>query len=52
VNGTPREAVVPCHVAAANGALDDAELDAAVKLARELSTKKKWSQAPWTCAAM
>ena len=35
VNGTPREAFMPCHVAEAR--TEDAELDAAVKLARELA---------------
>jgi carboxyl-terminal processing protease len=46
VNGTPREAFMPCHVAEAR--TDDAELDAAVKLARELAVKKDSS--PWSCA--
>ena len=35
VNGTAREAFMPCHVAEAR--TEDAELDAAVKLARELA---------------
>lgn len=38
VNGTPREAFMPCHVVEAR--TDDAELDAAVKLARELAASK------------
>jgi hypothetical protein len=47
VNGTPREAFVPCHVRT-TAATDDAELDAAVKLARELATSKA-SDRPWSC---
>jgi C-terminal processing protease CtpA/Prc len=38
VNGTPREAFMPCHVAESRA--DDPELDAAVKLARELAASK------------
>ncbi|MEO8019613.1 MAG: S41 family peptidase [Pseudomonadota bacterium] len=49
VNGTPREAFVPCGVAAANTPADDAELDAAVKLAHELAAKKRPPDAPWKC---
>jgi C-terminal processing protease CtpA/Prc len=39
VNGTPREAFKPCPIADFGGA-EDAELDAAVKLARELAAGK------------
>ncbi len=49
VNGTPREAFMPCHVAEAR--TDDAELDAAVKLARELAASKG-EGVPWSCARM
>jgi carboxyl-terminal processing protease len=49
VNGTPREAFVPCHVAAAGKPTDDVELDAAVKLAHELAAKKGPADAPWKC---
>jgi C-terminal processing protease CtpA/Prc len=48
VNGMPREAFIPCPVAASAGA--DAELDAALKLARELAAKKGPPPA-WTCTA-
>lgn len=50
VNGTPREQFVPCHVAAASLAADDAELEAALKLARELAARKAQSDAKWKCA--
>ncbi len=49
VNGTAREAFMPCHVAEA--ATDDAELDAAVKLAREIAASKE-QDIPWSCARM
>jgi carboxyl-terminal processing protease len=49
VNGTPREAFVPCHVAAVSAQADDVELDAAVKLAHELAAKKGQPDAQWTC---
>lgn len=49
VNGTPREAFLPCHVPASESA--DAELDAAMKLAQELAARKG-QDAPWTCGRM
>ena len=49
VNGTPREAFVPCHVPESSAAAQDAELDAAVKLARELAALKS-NNAAWSCA--
>ncbi len=49
VNGTAREAFMPCHVAEAR--TDDAELDAAVKLARELAASNG-QDAPWSCAGL
>lgn len=48
VNGTPREAFMPCHVPEAS-ASEDVELDAAVKLARELAAgKAKATTSPCT----
>jgi hypothetical protein len=49
VNGTPREAFMPCHVPGADTTAD-AELDAAVKLARTLATSKDSST--WNCGKM
>ena len=49
VNGTPREAFLPCHVPEASSPAEDAELAAAVKLAHELAVLKA-KNAAWTCA--
>jgi hypothetical protein len=49
VNGTPREAFVPCRVAEASAPKDDVELDAAVKLAHELAAAKGQPEAQWKC---
>jgi C-terminal processing protease CtpA/Prc len=49
VNGTPREAFVPCRPAAGLAPAEDVELDAAVKVARALAGKKERPVAPWTC---
>lgn len=49
VNGTPREAFVPCHVPDANASTNDVELDAAVKLAHELAAAKGKASAQWQC---
>jgi C-terminal processing protease CtpA/Prc len=49
VNGTPREAFVPCHVPAASAPTTDVELDAALKLAHELAAKKGQPDAKWKC---
>ncbi len=49
VDGTPREAFVPCPVAAAGAPADDVELDAAVKLARALAARKGPPDAQWSC---
>jgi carboxyl-terminal processing protease len=52
VNGTPREAFVPCHVPTAGSQTNDAELDAAVKLARALAAMKGQPDAQWKCEKM
>ena len=49
VNGTPREAFVPCHVPEASAPTEDVELDAAVKLAHELAGEKEKPDAQWKC---
>jgi carboxyl-terminal processing protease len=49
VNGTPREAFVPCHVPAAGAPTGDVELEAAVKLAHELAGEKGKPDAQWKC---
>jgi C-terminal processing protease CtpA/Prc len=49
VNGTPREAFLPCQVPGSAAA--DPELDAAVKLARDLATGKG-SEVPWNCGRL
>jgi carboxyl-terminal processing protease len=49
VNGTPRESVVPCPVPGARITPGDAELDAGVKLARDLAAKQGKRAAPWEC---
>jgi peptidase S41-like protein/tricorn protease-like protein len=49
VNGTPREAFLPCHIPGSASA--DAELDAAVKLARELASRKG-ADVAWSCERM
>jgi carboxyl-terminal processing protease len=50
VDGTPRERFVPCHVAPAGAATGDVELDAALKLARELASKARQPDVKWSCA--
>ena len=49
VDGTPREAFVPCPVADASASTEDIELDAAVKLAHELAAAKEKPGAQWKC---
>ena len=49
VNGAPREDFLPCHIPAAGAQTDAVELDAAVKLARELAATQA-KDAQWTCA--
>lgn len=51
VNGTPREAFVPCHVPEAGTATEDVELDAAVRLARERAATRS-KDARWSCAKL
>jgi carboxyl-terminal processing protease len=51
VNGTAREAFLPCSVAPAGSPAIDAELAAAVKLARELAATKGETKGPDTCGA-
>jgi carboxyl-terminal processing protease len=46
VQGKPREAVVPCSIPGARSSPGDLELDAAMKLARELAAR---NTKPWTC---
>ena len=48
VNGTPREAFVPCHIPAAAGS-EDAELDAATGLARALAANPVTRPVPKGC---
>jgi carboxyl-terminal processing protease len=48
VNGTPREAFMPCHIPAAVGS-GDAELDAATALARALAANPVTRPVPKGC---
>jgi hypothetical protein len=51
VDGTPREAFVPCHIDAAGDQSADVELDAAVKLAKALATTKGQNAPRWKCGS-
>jgi carboxyl-terminal processing protease len=51
-NGTPREGFVPCPVAAPSAPTDDAELDAALKLAHEMAAMKGKPNVQWKCGKM
>jgi carboxyl-terminal processing protease len=51
VNGTPREAFVPCHIEP-GAATEDAELDAAVTLALDLAATKGQPDAQWNCGSI